>query len=223
MDISRLKAIPDIFQMPVVGIVRNMSMADFARVMPVFREAGLKLVEVTMNTPEATKMIRYAIKEFSADLIVGAGTVCTTDDLTAAISAGARFIVTPIVDEKVISRCTDRQIPVFAGAFSPTEVFHAWQLGAAVVKLFPAGAAGLQYLQEIRGPLGHIPMMPTGGIDQHNMTAYFKAGAVAVGVGGKLFNEAMVREQNWNGLIEHFATFVRAALPYATKIPLTLT
>lgn len=223
MDINRLKNIPDLLKMPVVGIVRNMSMADFARVLPVYREAGLKLMEVTMNTPEATKMIRYAVEQFSGDLIIGAGTVCTIQDLHIAREAGARFIVTPIVDEQVITEGAGQGLPVIAGAFTPTEVFRAWQLGAAVVKLFPAGSAGLQYMAEIRGPLGHIPMMPTGGIDQRNITGYFQAGAVAVGVGGKLFDQAMVREQNWNGLMEHFAGFARAALPYATKIPLTFT
>lgn len=195
--------------MPVIGIIRKMTAEDFADVLPVYYESGLRIIEVTMNTAGADGMIRYAIKHFGNKLVIGAGTVLTKLDLQNAIKAGAGFIVTPILDEDIIGNCVNKNIPVITGAFSPTEIYKAWSAGSSLVKIFPAASLGVQYIKDIRGPLNDIALMPTGGIDHKNIASFFKAGAVAAGVGSKLFDQAMIREKNWNGLISHFMTYAR--------------
>jgi 2-dehydro-3-deoxyphosphogluconate aldolase/(4S)-4-hydroxy-2-oxoglutarate aldolase len=197
-------------QMPVVGIIRNMEATDFNAVLKVYAESGLKIVEITMNTPGAEEMIKYANKNFGEELLIGAGTVCSLKDLQVAIDAGARFIVTPVTIEEVIAECVRQDLPIFPGAFTPTEVFKAWTAGATMIKIFPAASAGPQYIKELRGPFAHIPLMPTGGVDQHNVGEFFRAGANAVGVGGKLFDPALIKQKDWQALKTHFTSFASA-------------
>lgn len=207
---KRLTNLSHFKDIPVVGIVRNMSASDFEDVLPVYYEAGLRIVEVTMNTSGATDMIRYANKQFDDKLIVGAGTVCTQTALDDSLKAGARFIVTPILNEDIISSCVKKNVPIIPGAYTPTEIYRAWSAGAALVKLFPATLLGAQYIKDVKGPLNDIAIMPTGGIDHKNIVSFFRAGAVAAGVGSKLFDQAMIKEKNWNGLVNHFVAFVDA-------------
>ncbi|MCA0396920.1 MAG: bifunctional 4-hydroxy-2-oxoglutarate aldolase/2-dehydro-3-deoxy-phosphogluconate aldolase [Bacteroidetes bacterium] len=134
----------------------------------------------------------------------------TQTELADALQAGAEFIVTPVLNEAVIHDCNKLGVPVIPGAFTPTEIFKAWSAGGTMVKIFPAASLGLQFIKDVRGPLNNIPLMPTGGIDHKNVNAFFKAGASVVGVGSRLFDLAMIKEKNWNGLINHFMTFANA-------------
>src|ERR1044072_4220006 len=106
-------------EMPVVGIIRNMAPADFNEVLKIYAESGLRIVEVTMNTPGADEMIKYANKHFGDKLLIGAGTVCSVNDLQIAVDAGAKFIVTPVTLEEVITKCVSLELPIFPGAFTP--------------------------------------------------------------------------------------------------------
>jgi 2-dehydro-3-deoxyphosphogluconate aldolase/(4S)-4-hydroxy-2-oxoglutarate aldolase len=214
---NRFSSEPEFMTMPIVGIIRNMSRSTFTEVLPIVYEAGLKNVEITMNTPHATDMIRHAIKYFGNKLIIGAGTVCNQEDLKNALAAGARFIVCPITDRSIISSCVQKEIPVIPGAFTPTEIFKAWTAGAALVKLFPATSLGPQYIRDVNAALNEIDLMPTGGIDQDNIASFFKAGAAAAGVGGRMFDASMIREKNWNGLVQHFIKFVEAVRTRASQ------
>jgi len=206
-SISKLGVFAD---MPVVGIVRHMTMDDFSEVLAVYYESGLRNIEITMNTYQAVDMIRYAKIHFGEKLHIGAGTVTTQTELADALQAGAEFIVTPVLNEAVIHDCNKLGVPVIPGAFTPTEIFKAWSAGGTMVKIFPAASLGLQFIKDVRGPLNNIPLMPTGGIDHKNVNAFFKAGASVVGVGSRLFDLAMIKEKNWNGLMNHFMTFANA-------------
>jgi len=187
-----------------------MSRSTFAEVLPIFFEAGLKNIEITMNTSNAGDMIRHANKYFGNKLIIGAGTVYTQNDLKEALHAGAMFISSPVLEKSILTACIQKEIPVIPGAFTPSEIFRAWTAGAAMVKLFPAASLGVQYLKEVKAPLNNIAIMPSGGIDQQNICPFFEAGASAVSIGSKLFDTAMIREKNWNGLVNHFSLFVDA-------------
>jgi 2-dehydro-3-deoxyphosphogluconate aldolase/(4S)-4-hydroxy-2-oxoglutarate aldolase len=200
----------ELMKMPVVGIVRNMGMDDFREMLPIYIEAGLTTIEITLNTPEALNMIADANREYPDQLLTGAGTICNEEDLRAALDAGAKFIVTPITDTRIIELCRKKEIPVFPGAFTATEIYNAWQAGASMVKVFPAGSVGPQYIKDIKGPLNRVKLMPTGGVDLSNIREFFTAGADAAGIGSKLFDPAMIREKNWNKLFEHFSSFVKA-------------
>lgn len=194
---------------PLVGIIRNVSPEDVKRILPIYREAGLTTVEITMNTPGATDMIRYALENEHYGLNIGAGTVCTKDDLDAALKAGAQFIVTPVLSKKVVKSCVKKGIPVFPGAYTPTEIFQAWSLGASMVKIYPATALGPGYIKDLKAPMNQLKLLPTGGVSLENMEAFLKAGADGLGIGGQLFDRKLIQDKNWDGLKAHFLQFVQ--------------
>src|SRR5690606_11203858 len=137
---------------------------DVMAILPIYLEAGLSTLEITMNSINATQIIRDSINQYGDKLNIGAGTVCCKEDLDLALAAGAQFIVSHNVDEQVIETCRLSSIPVFAGAFTLTEIYKAWRMGADMVKVFPARALGPQYFKDISAPVGHIPIMATGGV-----------------------------------------------------------
>jgi 2-dehydro-3-deoxyphosphogluconate aldolase/(4S)-4-hydroxy-2-oxoglutarate aldolase len=194
---------------PVVGIIRNVSLEDVKQILPIFREAGLTTVEITMNTAGATEMIRYAVENESEGLNIGAGTVCTKDDLEAALEAGAQFIVTPVISKKVIKSCVKKNVPIFPGAFTPTEIYNAWTLGATMVKIYPATSLGPEYIRDLKAPMNQLKLLPTGGVSLENMSAFMRAGADGLGIGGQLFDKKMIREKDWDALKNHFLQFVK--------------
>ncbi|UFH53401.1 bifunctional 4-hydroxy-2-oxoglutarate aldolase/2-dehydro-3-deoxy-phosphogluconate aldolase [Spirosoma sp. KNUC1025] len=194
---------------PVVGIVRGLSFDDMRQLLPVYREAGLTTIEITMNTPNAEAMIQYALENEHKGLNIGAGTVCTEDDLDKALAAGAQFIVTPVLNKKVVKACVKQGIPIFPGAFTPTEIYNAWKLGASMVKVYPATSLGPGYIKDVKAPLNQLRLLPTGGIHLSNMASYFTAGADGVGIGSHLFDKNLIQQKNWAGLKSHFEQFAK--------------
>ena len=148
----------------VVAILRaerGDSLVDAARAL---REGGIRHVEITMTVPRAIDIIEEAVSQLP-DVHIGVGTVLDVATATAAIDAGASYVVSPIVKPDVIACCQDRGVPVMPGAMTPTEVWTAWEAGADVVKIFPAGVVGPQFFQDLKGPLPQIRVMPTGGVN----------------------------------------------------------
>ena len=172
-------------------------------------EAEFGTLEITMNTTGSTDMISSIREEFPG-LNVGAGTVCNKQDLKQALWAGAQFIVTPILDEAVIKDAVSQGVPIFPGAFSPTEIYRAWSLGASAVKVFPASQFGVNYIKEVRGPLDDIKLLPTGGVSLENIRSFFEAGAFGVGMGSSLFKKELVEADDINSLIDHLQKFKTA-------------
>ncbi len=195
-------------QMPVVGILRNFPSEVMLPLALHYTEAGLTTLEITMNSAEAETTIALLIEKYGDRLNIGAGTVCTMTDLEKALAAGARFIVTPILDEDVIKSCVDRQIPIFSGAYTPTEIYKAWNWGASMVKVFPASRLGPEYVKEVLAPLNQIKLMPTGGITLDNCTDFLKAGAKGLGMGGQLFPKELILNQDWPKVKAVFRQFV---------------
>ncbi len=196
-------------KVPIIGIIRNISANDVAAILPVYADAGLTTIEITMNTPGAVDMISHALQHYAGTLNIGAGTVCTEDELDRAIGAGAQFIVTPVVNEEIIKKCVSLTIPIFPGAFTPTEIYNAWALGATMVKVFPGSLLGPGYIKEVKAPLDQIKLIPTGGITLDNILSFKKAGASGYGMGSHLFNNAMIKQQDLAGLKAHFMEFVK--------------
>ena len=201
-------------EIPIVGILRNLSPEEMMDILPLYESAGLNTIEITMNTPGAKALIRYTQDHFGRTLNVGAGTVCSMADLELALDAGAQFIVTPIVNLLVIRMCIQNKVPVFCGAFTPTEIYTAWDSGVDMVKVFPAISVGPGYIKEIRGPFNQIKLLPTGGVNQHNCVDFLTAGSAGLGIGSQLFNKSYIREKNWKALSEHFALFVNKINSY---------
>ena len=139
---------PQFAKVPVIGIVRGLTFDEIMKILPVYISAGLTTIEITMNTASAKEIIRYAVDNYAGKLNIGAGTVCNEKDLKEAIQAGAQFIVTPILNSKVIKECVKTGIPIFPGAFTPTEIYQAWEQGASMVKVYPATSLGPDYIKD---------------------------------------------------------------------------
>ena len=195
-------------KVPIVGIIRNLSFDTIEKILPIYLSAGLTTIEITMNTQAAEEIIRFAADKYKGQLNVGAGTVCNTDDLDLAIKAGSQFIVTPILDPDVVRTCVSKNIPVFPGAYTPTEIYQAWKLGASMVKVYPATSLGPEYIKDVKAPLTNIKLMPTGGINLDNIQTFIKAGADGLGIGSQLFDKTLLKDENWQGLELHFKQYV---------------
>lgn len=196
-------------QIPVVGILRNIPRQQIETLAGLYLDAGLTTLEVTMNSEGATAAISSLVKVYDERLNIGAGTVCTLKDLEKALMAGAQFIVTPVVSEEVIEECVKLKIPVFAGAFTPTEIYRAWQLGASMVKVFPAGQLGPTYIREVLAPLNHIKLLPTGGISRDNFKDFLASGARGVGMGSHLIPRHLVENNQWDKFSKYLLDFVK--------------
>lgn len=200
-------------QAPIVGIIRGLSADDVRQIVPLYREAGLTTLEVTMNTPGAAALITDARQRVAEGLNIGAGTVCTEAELDEALAAGAQFIVTPVLNKKLIKRCVKQGVPIFPGAFTPTEIYKAWSLGASMVKVFPTTMLGAAYIRDIKAPLNQIKLLPTGGITLANLADFRKAGADGYGIGSHLFDKKLITDKDWNGLKNHFQRFIQQLTP----------
>jgi 2-dehydro-3-deoxyphosphogluconate aldolase/(4S)-4-hydroxy-2-oxoglutarate aldolase len=181
--------------------------------MPIFESSGFTNIEVTMNTPGVEKIITKLCAAYP-NLNVGAGTVCNMEDLDRALKAGASFIVTPIISENVIQFCVKNNIPVFPGAYTPTEIYLADRLGATAIKVFPATQLGPRYIKDVLGPLNTLKLLPTGGITTSNIKSFFEAGAFGLGMGGSLFDKEIIKNQDFEALEKHFIKITEIVKPF---------
>jgi 2-dehydro-3-deoxyphosphogluconate aldolase/(4S)-4-hydroxy-2-oxoglutarate aldolase len=192
-----------------VAILRTETAAQALGAARAVITAGFRIVEVTYGVPNTLDVIAKIIAENPA-LLVGAGTVLTRDQANAAIDAGARFLVSPCLSPEMMQAGRDRGIATIPGAFTPTEIYAAWSAGADMVKLFPAVANGPEYLRAIRGPLPHIPIIPTSGVNTGNVADWFGAGAAAVGAVGSVLDPALIRSGAWETLTARARDFLNA-------------
>jgi 2-dehydro-3-deoxyphosphogluconate aldolase/(4S)-4-hydroxy-2-oxoglutarate aldolase len=196
--------------LPVVGILRGFGEDAVCRAAEAAARGGLTTLEIAMNSADAPALIRALVRTVGGDLNVGAGTVRSLDQLDAACDAGAGFVVTPGIDEAVIGACRSRGIPIFPGAFTPTEVHRAWQLAPGLIKLFPGGRFGPSYIAELKAPLSDVKLMPTGGVRLENLAEFVRCGADAFGVGGTLFPRGRMNAGEWGWIEEQARRFARA-------------
>ncbi|MGO4537432.1 bifunctional 4-hydroxy-2-oxoglutarate aldolase/2-dehydro-3-deoxy-phosphogluconate aldolase [Paenibacillus sp. 2TAB19] len=194
----------------IVAILRGIENKHADNAAQALIDGGIHMMEITMNTDGAAAMIERWRNKFDGKAAVGAGTVLDMELAKQAVDAGAQFIISPNLDEEVIAFGRERGISVWPGVMTPTEIVKAVKAGAEAVKLFPMGTLGVGYLKEIRGPLDSVPIMATGGVDLHNIAEYFKAGANAVGMGGKLINLEWVREGKFDQVTERAKLFADA-------------
>jgi 2-dehydro-3-deoxyphosphogluconate aldolase/(4S)-4-hydroxy-2-oxoglutarate aldolase len=193
------------------GIVAIIRMKDPEKVRAVFDaigEGGVRVIEVTMSVPGAVELIAQLAGNLPPGCVLGAGTVVDGDTARRVIDAGAQFVVSPVFRRDVIRPCHAREAAVMPGCFTPTEILDAWDAGADVVKVFPATALGPAFLKDVRGPLPHVKLMPTGGVTLDNAGDWIRAGAVAVGVGTALLDTAAIAAGNYAVLRANAARIV---------------
>ncbi len=195
----------------VLAIVRLRATAPLVAVAQALCDGGIRAIEFTMTTPGALPAIDRCRVRFGADVAIGAGTVLDADSAARCLDAGAQFLVSPGLDQAVIDQAHAVGALAFPGALTPTEIIAAWRGGADVVKVFPARALGPRYIADVRAPLPAIPLMPTGGVDDTNVAAYLRAGAVAVAVGGNLFDPETIDRRDWASLTRRARDLVTAS------------
>lgn len=203
---------------PVIGILRGIEASFFKDVLRASFDAGLQAIEVTMNTENAAQIISSCRKFVPSGKLLGAGTVRNLDEAKKAADAGANFFVTPNTDVSVIEYALSHNIPVIAGAFTPTEVYNAWSAGADMVKVFPCGHFGPQYIKDLLGPFDTIPLVAVGGVTQSNIGEYFRAGVKAVGVSASLFGRVALENRNLEDLSQNVKKFVELCLKSITHV-----
>lgn len=171
---------------------------------------GIRLLEVTMNTEGATKQIASLVESYEGKLIVGAGTVLNVGMAEQAIAAGASYLITPNMDDRVIKYGLQHGVDVLPGVMTVTEIVRAFETGASMVKLYPAGSLGIGYLKELQGPISHIPIVAVGGVTLDNIKSFMQAGAIGVGVGGSLLDRKALAEGNYESLTDRAKQFIQA-------------
>ena len=171
----------------VLGIVRYRDAGDIDGALGALVRGGIRLVEVTMDTPGALDAVERGSR---SGWSIGVGTILEPDQVDRSVDAGAAFVVSPGIVPGVIDRALALGVDVVPGAFTPTEVMRAHGMGVRAVKLFPASLGGPGYLRALLGPLPHVSLVPTGGITIRDVSGYLAAGATCVGLGGALAGES---------------------------------
>jgi 2-dehydro-3-deoxyphosphogluconate aldolase/(4S)-4-hydroxy-2-oxoglutarate aldolase len=178
----------------LVPVLRAESMDKALALAEAVAAGGVNVLEVTMTVPGAVEVIERLVRD-RPDILVGAGTVLDAETARTCILAGAQFVVSPALNVKTIAMCHRYSVAVLPGALTPTEIVTAWEAGADVVKVFPAGAmGGAKYLVSLKGPLPQIKMIPTGGVSLATANEFLEAGAFALGVGSDLVNAKAMAE-----------------------------
>lgn len=172
--------------------------------------AGLNAIELTMTTPGALKLVAEVSRKMPG-ILLGLGTVLDADTARAGIVAGAQFIVTPGVRPAVIEACNSLEVPILSGAFTPTEVALAAEIGADVIKIFPAEYFGPAYIKSLRAVFPQLKFLPTGGVTPQTLPDFLKAGAFAAAAGTSLIDPSALKAGNWDAITARAAEFVSAA------------
>jgi 2-dehydro-3-deoxyphosphogluconate aldolase/(4S)-4-hydroxy-2-oxoglutarate aldolase len=191
-----------------IAIIRMDDTDTLMETIAAIREGGLSAIEITMTTPDALSAIEEASAAFADDPAVhlGAGSVLDGPTARQAILAGAEYVVSPALKAEMIEMCHRYDVPAIPGAFTPTEVQRAHELGADVVKVFPASAMGPSYFGALQGPMPHVKLMPTGGVSLDNAGQWIEAGARVVGVGSALLDEQAIAAGDFDQITENAKT-----------------
>ena len=201
----------------VVAIIRAASAAGLIDTCQALKDGGVDAMEVTMTTPGALDCIRAASDRFGDEVLVGVGSVTDRPTVEAAVEAGARYVVSPVTKAEVIEASHASGVPVFAGAFTPTEILHATELGADLIKVFPANHNGPKFFSDVLAPMPHLKLTPTGGVDLSTVGAWFAAGARCVGVGSALVKKDLIQAGDFAGITKLAEAFMAAAKDARSK------
>jgi 2-dehydro-3-deoxyphosphogluconate aldolase/(4S)-4-hydroxy-2-oxoglutarate aldolase len=182
----------------IVAVIRSPDSQQLVEVANALADGGVTVIEITMSVPDALDVLRRVRQSLGDRVLLGAGTVLDPETARAVLLAGAEYIVAPTVNLEVIRLCQRYDKLVMPGAFTPTEILAAWEAGADIVKVFPADVVGPAFFKALRGPLPHIRLMPTGGVELDSAASFLRAGACCLGVGGQLVEPKAVAERNFD-------------------------
>jgi 2-dehydro-3-deoxyphosphogluconate aldolase / (4S)-4-hydroxy-2-oxoglutarate aldolase len=207
---NKSEVLKQIKEVGIIPVVRATTADEAMRAIDAIREGGIAVLEITMTVPGAVDVIEQVTARFGNDALVGAGTVLDAETAKACIAAGAQFIVSPALNMETIAYCRAQDVAVMPGALTPTEVVQAWNAGADLVKVFPAGAVGgASYLKALKAPLPQIELVPTGGVSLKTAADFIRAGAAALGVGADLVDIKAIREGQAGMITDRAKQFVQ--------------
>lgn len=193
----------------VISILRGIEYEAAPFVVKALMKGGITCLEVTMNTNQSLKIIEKSRKQNG--LLVGAGTVLDVKMARESIAAGAQFVLAPSLDVKVIEYCLSRDVLPVPGIFTPTELYSAYCAGASLLKVFPAGSVGPQYIKDLLGPFNGMKLLPVGGVSVDNVSQFMKAGSYAVGVGSYLASIELSNQKDWESITQRATLFIERA------------
>jgi 2-dehydro-3-deoxyphosphogluconate aldolase/(4S)-4-hydroxy-2-oxoglutarate aldolase len=192
---TQKEILSSIIDIGIVPVVRTTSADAAIRAIEAIYRGGIRAAEITMTVPGAIHALEKVADQFGDRIVLGAGTVLDPETARSCMLAGADFFVTPSLKIATIEVAKRYSKVICPGALTPTEVLTAWEAGADVVKIFPAGnVGGPKYIKALRGPFPHIEMIPTGGVNLETAGEFLKAGACAVAVGGELVDGKSIKE-----------------------------
>jgi len=217
MDAMNLDVASALRKHRIIAILRNIRHGQAMPVVQALYQGGVRLLEITFDQahPESGSDTGRVIAEIAAALpgkvLVGAGTVIAEEQCRIAADNGARFVLAPNIDPTVIETACELGMVAIPGAMSPTEIVYAHQLGAGVVKLFPAGSLGVEYIKAVRAPISHVPLLAVGGVTESNLRAFLEAGVAGVGVGANMVNPELIAREAYPELALLAARFTAQA------------
>ena len=174
----------------VTCILRGYSLEEVDRILAVLLDSKLRSVEIAYNSPDASNIVRYAVKKYSDRICFGAGTITCMEALADVVDAGVDFVLSPTTFTKeMLDYCKAHNVISVPGAFSPSEVSDQFKKGADIVKVFPAVVATPTYFRQLAGPMGRLPLMAVGGVNAKNSADFMEAGASYLGIGSGMFNK----------------------------------
>ncbi|MGC1246214.1 MAG: bifunctional 4-hydroxy-2-oxoglutarate aldolase/2-dehydro-3-deoxy-phosphogluconate aldolase [Spirulinaceae cyanobacterium] len=198
-------------QYRAIAVIRSPQQSLGLKMAQAVAAGGIRLIEITWNSQSPGSLITQ-LRSQLPDYIIGAGTILNKCQLNEAIAAKAQFLFSPHTNPLLIQGAIAAGIPIVPGALSATEIVTAWQAGASCVKVFPSQAGGgANYIKSLQGPLGQIPLIPTGGVTLNNASEFLAAGAIAVGLSSQLFPQELIAAEDWQGITER-AKFLQEKL-----------
>ena len=198
-----------IAEIGVVPVVRASSSREALIASEAVCQGGIPIVEITMTVPGAVEVIRELSKSSASEVLIGAGTVLDVETARRCLDAGAQFLVSPGLNLPTVELAVREKILIMAGALTPTEVITAWNAGSDFVKIFPCGqVGGAKYIKALKGPLPHIPLVPTGGVNLNTAAEFIEAGAAALGIGGELVQAEALKSGKSQIITENARKFV---------------
>lgn len=214
----RDKILEQIKSKKIIAIIRGVACADMEHTIRALLDGGVCLAEITFDhssqkgREETLKSLELIREKLGDRIFLGAGTALSPRDVEDAKRAGAEYIISPNVDERVIHKTRELNMVSIPGAFTPSEVVNAYEAGADVVKLYPAALMGIPYIKALRAPLGHIPMSAVGGVTPETVPEFIKAGVSCFGVGGNLIDVEKIRKGEFTSITETAGRFSRAVM-----------
>lgn len=192
-----------------IAVIRTTRSTQGYQMAKAVAAGGMHLIEITWSSDKSADLIARLQAELP-HCTIGTGTILCLEQLNDVIAAGAQFLFSPHCDDAMVRAAVQQNVPIVPGALSPTEIVNAYTAGASCVKVFPVQAVGgVNYIKSLQAPLGHIPLIPTGGVTLSNAPDFIAAGAIAVGLASELFPPQLVIDENWEAISQQAKTLMQ--------------